>query len=83
MLARVVDEAVQPIHPRQNFVAQLVHAPYRAHVSDDPLNLSIATALPSYELYRLSHRGFPSTVNDNSRALFHQTRGCVPVVSVE
>ena len=66
-LACIVEEAVEPVGPSQNLVAQVVHPAQRAQVGNDALHL-LAFPLSPDELDGLFHGRFSAAMDDHARA---------------
>ena len=76
-LTCVVDEAVKPVGPSQNLVAQLVHAAQRAQVRDHTLHpLTLSTSF--HELDGCVDGGLSTTVHEYGRAVLGEFRCGVP-----
>lgn len=76
-LACVIEEAVEPVGPSQNLVAQVVHSAQRAQVGNNTFN-PLAVPFSLYELDGLFYGGFSAAVNDDARAFLGESRGRVP-----
>ena len=78
-LACIVEEAVKPIGPSQNLVAQMVHPSQRAQVGYDAVHpLTLPVVLD--ELDGLLYGRFSAAMDDNARAFLGESRGRVPAI---
>lgn len=76
----VIDEAIEPVRPSQDLVAELLHATQRANVGHKPFHLRELAALAPDERNRVANGSFPSAVNENGCALPGQAGCCVPAL---